>query len=84
MNEAEMQKFLDDFLEEIEEKSWDELLSKTGKHIEDIGRMIRGKGRKKPRVWTVEELEDLRTALKDTRSMIKYYIEHLKAENADS
>ena len=80
MNEAKFDEITEELLKEVEETSWDELLSKTGKTIEDIGRMLRGKGRKKPRIWTVDELEDLRSALLDSRKMVKYYIDHLKEE----
>ena len=66
--------------ESSEEPTWDELLSETGKGIEDIGRMLRGRGRKKPRVWSIEELMHLRSALMTHRKLIKYYIEHLQDE----
>lgn len=80
MDQAKFDEITEELLKEVEETSWDELLSQTGETIEGIGRMLRGKGRKKPRVWTIDELQDLREALSSSRKMVKYYIQHLREE----
>lgn len=57
---------------------WDELLTTVGRTVEDAGRMLRGRGRKKPRVWTIDELQDLSSTLKNTAAVLDQRIESLK------
>ena len=59
-------------------KSWDDILCATGKTIEDIGRNLRGKGRKKPKVWTIEDLTHIHNALTSCVSVIEVRINSLK------
>lgn len=60
---------------------WNELLSLAGKTLEDTGRMLRGQGRKEPRVWSIDELTDLRDTLTAIASVLDRRINSLKEEN---
>jgi hypothetical protein len=60
---------------------WDELLTTVGRTVEDAGRMLRGKGRKKPRVWSIDELTDLRETLTNVAAVLDQRIESLKEGN---
>ena len=60
---------------------WDELLSLLGKTVEDAGRMLRGQGRIKARVWSISELTDLRDTLRSAADTLDKRINNLKAGN---
>src|SRR4051794_21948894 len=63
--------------------TWDELLCEVGKVIEDAGRMMRGKGRKKPKVYTLENLEHLRDILQIGADCISMQIAALDEYRTD-
>src|SRR3954467_5650200 len=63
--------------------TWDELLCELGKTIEDTGRMLRGKGRKKAKVYSLEDLEQLQNVLQIGADCIGMQIDALDEYRTD-
>lgn len=62
--------------------SWNEILTNAGRNIEDIGRMLRGKGRKKPKAWSIDDLIRLRLALITLAEVLAIVIKSMKEGNS--